>query len=123
MWVQANSKRRAPEARRFSIKQDSEAFVGYFDQMQERLEALASMDDLLSGMYGTCLQNYIHHMILGMLSKSKGQVLRISVALHVLFQVKQNTSDNDKTDNNDDDETDNTDHNIQKDESTNQCSN
>ena len=51
--MQANSKCKAPEARTFSIKQDSEMFVKYFDQMQEKLEALASMDDLLSGMYST----------------------------------------------------------------------
>ena len=49
MWIESKSKYKAPEARIFSIKENSEMFVKYFDLMQENLETLASMDDLLSG--------------------------------------------------------------------------
>ena len=49
MWIESKSKYKAPEARIFSIKENSEMLVKYFDLMQENLETLASMDDLLSG--------------------------------------------------------------------------
>ena len=40
-----------PKDRVFTIKEKSEVFVAYFDEVQEQLEALACMDDLLSGTY------------------------------------------------------------------------
>ncbi|XP_065911094.1 uncharacterized protein [Dysidea avara] len=66
-----------PKDRVFTIKEKSEVFVAYFDEVQEQLEALACMDDLLSGM----------------LSKSKGQVLRVAAVLHVLSYIKVQNDD------------------------------
>ena len=37
------------KSRVFTIKKDSQTFTDYFDQVQEQLEIIASMDDLLSG--------------------------------------------------------------------------
>ena len=51
LWIPGNSKSKPPEPRIYTIKQNSSTFVTYFDQTQEQLETLASMDDLLSGMY------------------------------------------------------------------------
>ena len=63
----ANSKSKPPEFRIFTIREKSSTFVTYFDQTQEQLETLASMDDLLSGIqyavyiHAHCL--YIHFIL------------------------------------------------------------
>ena len=40
----------SPEQRELTVEVNSKAFTTYFDEVQVQLEALASMDDLLSGM-------------------------------------------------------------------------
>ena len=52
-WISGRA--RNPQPRVFTINRASEGFTAYFDQVQEQLETLASMDDLLSGMnISTC---------------------------------------------------------------------
>lgn len=46
-WVPGKAKNPKPKV--LTIKKDSAVFMEYFDQVQEQLETLASMDDLLSG--------------------------------------------------------------------------
>ena len=38
-----------PQPREFTLSESSKAFADHFDEVQEQLETLASMDDLLSG--------------------------------------------------------------------------
>ena len=47
LWMPGKTKN--PNPRILTIKVNSEAFRTHFDQVQEQLETLASMDDLLSG--------------------------------------------------------------------------
>ena len=49
MWMIGKTKRKAMEPRIFTIKSNSPTFVKHFDHIQEQLEALASIDNLLSG--------------------------------------------------------------------------
>lgn len=46
-WIPGKAKVLLP--RIFTIEENSEVIVDYFDEMQDQLEALVSMDDLLSG--------------------------------------------------------------------------
>ena len=50
MWMIGKTKRKAMEPRIFSIKANFPTFVKHLDHIQEQLEALASIDNLLSGM-------------------------------------------------------------------------
>ena len=47
-WIPGTAK--ILEPRIFTIEKNSKAFVKYFDEVQDQLEALASMNDLLSGL-------------------------------------------------------------------------
>lgn len=84
-------------------------FSEYYDEVQEGLKSMAGMDQLLPGN----MQLYVHRMfiksairnvykplyniphamfqfmyfLVGMLSKSRGQVLRIATILHMLFSI------------------------------------
>ena len=53
LWTPGKTKN--PNPRILTIKPNSEAFRAHFDQVQEQLETLASMDDLLSGQYNACI--------------------------------------------------------------------
>jgi hypothetical protein len=46
-WSPGKTKKPKPQI--FTILKDSDAFCKKFDEVQEQLETLASMDDLLSG--------------------------------------------------------------------------
>ena len=46
-WTPGKTTSPAPKV--FTITPNSQAFTTYFDEVQEQLETLASMDDLLSG--------------------------------------------------------------------------
>ena len=54
-------KTKNPNPRVLTIKSNSEAFRRHFDQVQEQLETLASMDDLLSGQ---CKLNDVAHKVI-----------------------------------------------------------
>ncbi len=47
LWIPGKS--RNPQPRLLTIKEGSEVFTKYFDEVQEQLETLATMDELLSG--------------------------------------------------------------------------
>ena len=47
LWIPGKS--RNPQPRLLNIKEGSKVFTEYFDEVQEQLETLATMDDLLSG--------------------------------------------------------------------------
>ncbi len=68
--------------------------VNYYDEVQELLKAMAGMDELLLG--NNCIRILLHgtNDILGMLSKSHGQVLRIATVLHMLFSIDNPEEDN-----------------------------
>ena len=97
------SKVTKPKPRTFIASQTSDAFVAHFDKVQEQLETISSLDELVTGETNqalshrhishdmhpagaseSCLNSYIH---IGMLSKSKGQILRVAAAFHVLFAM------------------------------------
>lgn len=68
-------------------------FKQQFNKTQKKLEQIAAMDDLLSGIIAlqdTKLQYLYLCMtyLLGMLSKSLGQIIRVSAAMHVLFHLE-----------------------------------
>ena len=59
-WRQGRAQK--PATRVFKLQQNSPAFTSKFDQVQTHLEALASMDDLLSGRlfnHKLCMHMYI----------------------------------------------------------------
>ena len=55
LWIPGKS--RNPQPRLLNIKEKSEVFTEYFDEVQEQLETLATMDDLLSGRCNRTLRN------------------------------------------------------------------
>ena len=98
MWLPGKVTK--PKPRTFIVSQTSDAFVTHFDKVQEQLETISAMDEPLTGetlshhhishdmhpagASESCLNSYIH---IGMLSKSKGQILRVAAAFHVLFAM------------------------------------
>lgn len=59
----APGKARSPDTRVFTIEESSKVFSEYFDKVQEQLETLASVDDLLSGMYYSSKYSYFPLLI------------------------------------------------------------
>ena len=84
--------------------EDDDAVVemscGYFqtkyDKVQADIKTIGCMDDLLSGNNTLfCFYEVIYAIMcvhVGMLSKSKGQVLRVATILHVLFNMGNPTN-------------------------------
>ena len=63
--------RSGEKVKEWQVDQNSEDFTTQYDEIQGHLEFLAGRDDMLSGL----------------LSRSKGQILRVAVTLHALFHV------------------------------------
>jgi hypothetical protein len=57
----------------FKLPEEMESFRNKYDAIQDQLRDLAAMDDLMSGM----------------LSKSMGQILRVGLSLHILFNLEK----------------------------------
>jgi hypothetical protein len=57
--------------RTWMLPKSCKVFSAKFDEIQQQLQAISCMDDLLAGM----------------LSKAKGQILRVAATLHVLFHI------------------------------------
>lgn len=82
-------------------------FSDTYNQIQSQLRALGGMDDLICGelyMYSYLLLTLhdaqaftLIFSYVGMLSKSKGQILRVAAIMHVLFQICI-TTENEDTD-------------------------
>ena len=76
----------------FQFPENLESFTTKYDTIQEQLEVIAGLDDLLSGIVNLHhSNNYDNYSLkacttlsIGMLSKSLGQILRVSASLHVL---------------------------------------
>ena len=92
LWVSSTS------IRRWTLSRPCDIFQTKHDEVVKQLVTISCMDDLLSGMFewtsylDDCLlmqrhncENYVH---LGMLSKSKGQCLRVAATMHVIFNWK-----------------------------------
>ena len=72
------------------IQRTCALFREKYDTIQEQLQSISCMDDLLSGKLrhkNLHIVNYNLSHNIGMLSKSKGQILRIAATLHVLFNM------------------------------------
>jgi len=72
MWITTNTKCKVPELRIFTIQENSNTFVEYFDEVQDQLKTLASMDDLLSGIYAGI--KICHCSIKSTASKKKNEI-------------------------------------------------
>lgn len=76
-------------AHKFTLSHPCETFSDKYDEIQEQLQTILGVDELLSGKHDhavVCLVNVVVKLI-GMLSKSKGLILRIAGVLHVLFHL------------------------------------
>ena len=67
------------------LRRQCAIFRSKYDIVTGQLEKISCMDDLLSGKLLATLTGSISFLPVGMLSKSKGQTLRIAAAMHVLF--------------------------------------
>lgn len=94
-WQKLQLGQELSKEKKFEIPTKCEAFQKYFDEVQEDLQSIAGMDELLSGTYLKYNHIIILHNIinffLGMLSKSRGQVLRVAAVLHLLFHLNEDT--------------------------------
>lgn len=84
MW-----KENQKEVLKLKISEPCEEFRDYYDAMQSKISRLSIMDELLAGKLifnRSCYSNLytLIHTPIGMLSKAKGQVLRVAAVLHVL---------------------------------------
>lgn len=72
MWTSGGVDK--PKVRTWILARDNEAFQKKFDGIQEQLQDLCGTDDLLTGV----------------LSKSKGQILRLAAVFNALFSLDPN---------------------------------
>ena len=71
-------------------------FQKKYDKVQGMIQQVGCMDELLSGKRIETDDGSQHHesysKLIGMLSKSKGQVLRVAAVMHVLFHMDTPTT-------------------------------
>ena len=88
-WREQKDRHEKLSDRVFQLSENYSGFAAYYDEIQLQLERIAGIDESLSGMYATIV--VVDEMCtptLGLLSKSRGQVLRMAAVLHVLFTIK-----------------------------------
>ncbi|XP_065899115.1 uncharacterized protein [Dysidea avara] len=71
-WREQKERHEKLSDRVFQLSENYSGFAAYYDEIQLQLERIAGIDESLSGL----------------LSKSRGQVLRMAAVLHVLFTIK-----------------------------------
>ena len=89
-WRSANHQGQEVQPKYFCVSPTSVTFKSYYNGVQDSLKG---MDELLEGTYFPCL--FIYFMLVfknttflvGILSKSRGQVLRLTVVMHMLFNI------------------------------------
>ena len=79
-----------------TIPENCKEFTDYYDALQEKICHISVLDELLAGIHSVVIIAVPYTVSLvdfhtGMLSKAKGQVLRIAAVLHVLFCDLVNT--------------------------------
>ena len=68
-WVAGSSANQKP--RKWKLPKNCDEFEKKYDHIQDQLEQLCGLDDLVTGI----------------LSKNKGQILRVAVTLNALFSI------------------------------------
>ena len=86
LWVSDHS------VRHWHLHKPCEEFEKKYDQVQSQILDISCMDDLLSGNFHhpshISTHNYsVYILPTGMLSKSRGQILRVGAVMHALFHL------------------------------------